>query len=89
MNQFVFDPAVPCTIWKFELHRPSVHEHRTDGTVITHLRPSGGKSALMNILIEQFRGRENASNSTGWKPVAMSRMPPQEIPTARLVEDLK
>jgi hypothetical protein len=62
MDQFAFDPTVSRTTWTCELHRPVVHEHRTDGTVITHVRPSGGKSALTNELIEQFRGRENASN---------------------------
>lgn len=62
MDQFAFDPAVPRTTWTWELHRPVVHEHRTDGTVITHLTSSGGKAALMNKLIEQFRGRDKASH---------------------------
>jgi hypothetical protein len=43
-----------------EPHRSVAHEHRTDGTVVTHIRPSGGKSNLMTELVEQFRGRENA-----------------------------
>jgi hypothetical protein len=60
MDQFAFDSALPRTIWMCELHRPVVHERRTDGTVITHVRPSGGKSTLMNQLLQQFRGRENA-----------------------------
>lgn len=62
MDQFALDPALPRTIWTFELHRPVVHEHRPAGTVITHVRPSGGKSPLMNKLIDQFRGREISSN---------------------------
>lgn len=62
MDQFAFDPTIPRTIWMFELRHPVVHEHRADGTVVTHVRPSGGKSALMNELLEQFRGRENALN---------------------------
>lgn len=62
MDQFAFDPAVPRTTWTCELYCPVVHEHRTDGTVITSVRPKGGKSAILNKLIEQSRGRENASN---------------------------
>lgn len=61
-NQFAFDPAVPRTTWTLDLHRPVVNEQRTDGTVISHVKPNGGKSAITNVLIEQFRGRENASN---------------------------
>lgn len=62
MDKFAFDPAVPGTIWMCDLHRPVVHEHRTDGTVISHVRPSGGKAVFMSHLIEQFRGHENASD---------------------------
>lgn len=40
--------------WSLELHRPGVaHERRADGTHIVHIRPSGGKSLVMNHLIEE------------------------------------
>lgn len=57
-NLFCFDPNVQRTVWMLELHRPVVHEHRPDGTVITHINPSGSKSTLVWDLIEQLRKRE-------------------------------
>lgn len=45
------------TTWRLDLCRacPVVHERRPDGTSITHIRPRGGKSAVVNQLIEQLR----------------------------------
>lgn len=47
------------TIWLIEIGRgfPVVHEHRQDGTSIVHIRPSGGKSNLMNEMSDQLRER--------------------------------
>lgn len=46
MDQFAFAPDVPRTLWTFELHRPVVHEHRTDGIVSTH----GGRAVGSRLL---------------------------------------
>ena len=34
------------TRWYIDLNRRAVQEQRKDGTVITHIRPSGGKSII-------------------------------------------
>lgn len=52
MAQFRDDVAG--TKWSLALHRPGVaHERREDGTHIVHVRPSGGKSSVINDLIDE------------------------------------
>jgi hypothetical protein len=56
MCEFNYDPETPGTIWLLDIGHtcPVVHEHRADGTVITHVRPRGGKSALLNELMDEI-----------------------------------
>jgi hypothetical protein len=52
-NPYEFGLVVePRTVWRCELQQPVVHEHRTDGTVITHINPSGRKSTLHLDLLD-------------------------------------
>ena len=56
MTQFNCDVAG--TKWFVDLLRPGVaHERRSNGTHIVHVRPSGGKSSLINDLIEKASSR--------------------------------
>ena len=49
MEQFKFTPGG--TRWNFEMGRPVVHEKRTDGTHIIHIRPNG-KSELHSKMMQ-------------------------------------
>ena len=48
------------SIWYVDLVHPFpvVHEYRSDSCVVTHIRPSGGKSATFTHLFHELLTRE-------------------------------